>query len=131
MTENEMYTLAYFKPDKLVEYVRNETSHAQLALAAEALGCIGDRSLVNDLILDLLRHESSLVREATIVGLMNPQLDGEDLPASIEQELQKMRLEDFSQGVRDVVEDLLYLIEPVALVENILMEDIKNDDSAR
>lgn len=72
---------------------------ADLTFAAEALGRSSDSALVRSTLVDLLCHESAVVREGAIYGLSN------HLDDAVRALLQRIAAEDPSTAVRDVARD--------------------------
>jgi hypothetical protein len=93
--------LAAEDPERLLAALRGLAPH-DLTFAAEALGAMADTSRAQAALLQLLRHESALVREGAVYGAAKL------LPsASLEVVLEEISKRDPSNGVRTAAADVL------------------------
>lgn len=89
-------------PKRLVMLISGDTLDvADLTFAAEIAGEIEEESSVVPALLKLLDHDSSLVREGAVYGLVN------HLTADVRDRLCLMSLNDPSPGVRDAASDAI------------------------
>ena len=102
LTPADMKRLAASGIRTLVAHVNSGAMRpAQLALAAELIGDMGDRVTAERTLLALLRHDSPLVREGAVYGLAKL-----DSPSSLEA-LRLVAYSDRSPGVREAATEAL------------------------
>jgi hypothetical protein len=104
--ENLFIQLAAERPKALVRLIQsNVLSPAQLTFAAEHLGKAA-ASISVPVLLELLHHESPLVREGALYGL-SKHCKNKD----VQDALQKCVQTDVSQSIKDISEELLAATE--------------------
>jgi len=102
VSDTELVEWASRDPQRLVNVLKSDLLRSSdLTFAAEAAGAIEDSDIVRDALCALLKHESPLVREGAIYGLVH------HLDDSVVVSLRRIVDLDPSPGVRDAAADAL------------------------
>lgn len=104
--------LATKAPRKLIDIVNSGTLEwCELSIALEAAGHLKDSTDVNSLLVPMLTHPSSLIRESALVGIdQHIQMSGVRPDLFLINEVYRIAQIDTSLSVRHAANDVLFFI---------------------